>query len=56
MSNILTSEQEALVVKAKERIATYKDKISCNDCSLLYVAMLLTVIDDLEFELQQLNK
>lgn len=60
-SRILTEEQIAIVAKARKRVADYADqngeiKISCKDCAIMYVHELLKVIDDLDFELEQLNK
>lgn len=60
-SRLLTDEQIALVAKARERVAAYKDKngevkITCQDCAIMYVFQLLEVIDTYDFELDQLNK
>jgi hypothetical protein len=61
MSLTLTDEQIDLIYKAKTRMAVYyNDKgeftVKCNDCAIRLVNDLLKVIDDLEFELDQLNK
>lgn len=61
MSKILTHEQINLIYKAKARTSVYyNDKgeftVKCKDCAIKLVNDLLTIIDDLDFELNQLNK
>lgn len=61
MSNILTNEQLNLIYKAKARTAVYyNDKgeftVRCSDCAIKLVNDLLKIIDDLDFELDLLNK
>jgi len=60
-SKILTDEQATLVSKARKRVDVYRNNkgeinLSCQDCAITYMYKLIEIIDDLEFELDQLNK
>lgn len=60
MSSILTDQQVAFIKRAHERVEKYynpKGELPfCGDCAIAVMDGLLKIIDDLQFELDQLNK